>query len=906
MPPVWWKRSRLEGTSIRGKKGKFRAMDTILVDKVARKIFYDQWSPELLRLFTEDMGDGYNRLKGSELSLMFDGDWSHCMSCKSVHRPVSGLMHCLDCGSQGTNHLDPDSSPVFLARKGFYRKPVMESLVESPRQPMALIAAEHTAQLNAPQNEDVFSKAEENELLFQDIELGSKGNRKTAIDVLSSTTTMEVGIDIGALSAVALRNMPPSRANYQQRSGRAGRRGNAVATVIAFGSSDSHDEHYFSKPDSMIRGEVVDPKLTLDNKEIVRRHIRAFLLQNYHQDRLPKIEPGQRHDLFSVLGTVSEFRSGESILNHDDFRYWLTEHEQHLQGRIRSWIPEELSEDDRKSLLKDMKNDCLKVVGDAIQPGPGETTVEEEAENEDAPEQGEERPQQALNSGKLLDRLLYCGTLPRYAFPTDVATFHVFDRDRSTRFRPIMRFAPSQGLPIALTQYAPGKQVWISGKCYTSGAIYSTMSDDRFAAWGSKRIYMECRECGFAKRFEVNEMDRNETRDCEACGGEETFGPGRYWLRPPGFAHPIDIEEVTSPEDIPETSYATRAKLTMSTVEEARWIPVNDRIRVLKVRERLLVSNTGPNRNGYTYCTKCGRIESSTDHDSKLIGAHKKPYPGNDEQMCESVTPTRHVVLGTDFITDIVLFSMRVAAPLNLKPGHSSTFVALRTISEALAKAACQLLEIEQSELMAEFRPALTPDGKNGLEVEIFLYDTLPGGAGFSSQLADCGQELFQQALYLMNACPEKCDASCYRCIRSFKNKFEHSFLDRHVGAELLEYLLTGEQPLFSAGRLRSSTVLLCHDLQRQADDGVEFKLDVSVSAGKETLTAPILAITDTGQKFIIVLSSPLTTSHPADQAIAEYQASGGNIPVIVENELIVRGNLPAASRNVWKSIGGA
>src|ERR1035441_7874836 len=192
---------------------------------------------------------------------------------------------------------------------------------------MAIIAAEHTAQLNSPQNEDIFSKAEENELLFQDVApaLGKKAHRATAIDVLSSTTTMEVGIDIGALSGVALRNMPPSRANYQQRSGRAGRRGNAVATVVAFGSADSHDEHYFSEPDGMIRGDVVDPRLTLDNREITRRHIRAFLLQNYHQDRLPDVDATQPHDLFSVLGTVAAFRKKTSLLNIHDFKAWLTD-----------------------------------------------------------------------------------------------------------------------------------------------------------------------------------------------------------------------------------------------------------------------------------------------------------------------------------------------------------------------------------------------------------------------------------------------------------------------------------------------------------------------------------------------------------------------------------------------------
>ena len=911
MPPVWSRRPRSQGISVGGQRGKFRAMATVLSNQEGERFFWDRWSSELLNLFGEDTEGGFKRLRGNQLSLSFDGPWVHCTSCKSVHHPVPGLNHCLDCGELSVRDMNPDTDFVFLARKGFYRKAVTEALTDPPRQPMALIAAEHTAQLNAPQNEDVFSKAEENELLFQDIQLDAEDGTQTAIDVLSSTTTMEVGIDIGALSGVALRNMPPGRANYQQRSGRAGRRGNAVATVVAFGSSDSHDEHYFAEPDGMIRGDVVDPKLTLDNADIARRHIRAFLLQNYHQARIPTLDPEMRQDLFSVLGTVSEFRSGTGVLSRDNFARWLEENEEELKRKVNSWMPKELSDNDRDELLEGMKDDCLSAIDGAIGRREDDGSAEgngvgEDGDAEVAAEEGEERAQQSWNSGKLLDRLLYCGVLPRYAFPTDVATFHVFDTGRSTPFRPIMRFAPSQGLPVALSQYAPGKQVWISGKCYTSGAIYSPFREERFDAWSAKRVYMECRECGFARTFETTERDRGDKHDCEACGGEGSFGPGRYWLRPPGFAHPVDLEEVTSPDDMPETSYATRAKLTMGTPDEsAGWSQINERVRVLTDRQHLLVSNTGPKSDGYTYCTSCGRIESTYEHEPKLTGPHRKPYPEDDKKnICDGISPTRHIVLGTDFITDIALFSFRVAPPLNLRPGYSSTKVALRTVSEALSKAACELLQVEGGEVMAEYRPALTPEGKMGSEAEVFLYDTLAGGAGFSRLAADFGQELLEKALSVLKSCKEGCDASCYRCLRSYKNKFEHSLLDRHTGAELLEYLAFGTMPRFDPERLSRSTTLLYHDLRRQGLPGVEVQMDAELDQEMEGLVAPILVRRNNGEEFIVALSGPLTSNHAADSTVEEYRKVGGNISVIVENELMVRSNLPAVTNFVRHEIG--
>jgi ATP-dependent helicase YprA (DUF1998 family) len=913
MPPAWWM------NEVRPHSGKFSEMARLLQASAARSVFEKQWLPVLLRAFTEQISVGKNRLKGSELTLSIGGSWAYCQACRTAQRPFPGRLTCVNCGQDAAKPIDPDTDPVFKARKGYYRASTLDVLKTPPVTPLALIAAEHTAQLNNAQSQEVFSKAEENELLFQDVDLGldDAQRERPAIDVLSCTTTMEVGIDIGALSGVSLRNMPPGRANYQQRAGRAGRRGNAVATVTAFGSADSHDEHYFTNPDLMIRGPVDDPKLTLDNPEIARRHVTAYLLQQYHQDKLPNIDPEDQPHLFAVLGTVSEFKSPRSVLNRISFELWLRKNESALTKAVDSWLPRELKDEVRRALLEGLIADTLKPLDEAIDFDP-KSTVDSPNPEAKAPtadeldisieagqEEGEERPSRDPSSENLLDRLLYKAVLPRYAFPTDVASFYVFDVTNSTNFRPAFRFTPSQGLAVALSQYAPGKEVWIGNKLWTSGAIYSPMRSERYQAWQVRRLYFECSYCHYARTVPLKDGSQGESKDCIACGMIGTFGPGRHWLRPPGFAHPAGKAEGTSPDDQPAKSYASRAKLTMPTpTEEAKWTPLNDHIRVHSTRQHLLVSNSGPRGEGYTYCVKCGLIEPTALPIGVVGAAHKKPYPDNRDPNCSGGAATKGLVLGTDFISDVLLTSINVPEPLRLTPGLLATDVALRTISEALTKAACKSLDLEAGELQAEYRPALTVAGREGREAEIYLYDTLPGGAGFAQQTGLLGLVVFESALQILEECPGNCDRSCYRCLRSYKNKFEHDLLDRHVAASLLRCVLHGEAPTLNPERLELSTDQLYQDLQRQGVEGLVLERNRSVAIpGGPVCNVPIFATNARGQEYAIGIHSPLTPDEPPNEALRDLKEYSAVFPVILVDELVVRRNLPSATSELLKRL---
>jgi hypothetical protein len=434
------------------------------------------------------------------------------------------------------------------------------------------------------------------------------------------------------------------------------------------------------------------------------------------------------------------------------------------------------------------------------------------------------------------------------------------------------------------------------------------MQADRFRAWTNRRLYLECGVCHYAKTVGVDEGSRGERQDCPACGTPEALGPAKTWLRPPGFAHPWYWDEGTSPDDEPATSYATRAKLTAPTpADETLWSPVNGRIRSHFARSPLLVTNSGPRSEGYTYCTKCGFIEPDVTLSPSVVEGHRKPYPDPRHPVCRGGGITRSLVLGTDFISDVLLISIRVEPPLTLRPEYESTRVALRTLSEALTATACTSMGVDPGELQAEFRPALTPGGRAGSEAEIYIYDTLPGGAGFSQRAGELGLTLFKDTLALLEDCPAHCDSSCYRCLRSYKNKFDHDLLDRHVAASLLRYLLTSDEPTIDTERAAASTALLFEDLERQALEGLIFQKEAEIDVpGFGRLTAPILARLEDGRAVVLVLRVPFTSNvllAPEWMDPADFGISPQVIPV---DELAVRRNLPWVSAQIIKDLRAA
>jgi len=239
---------------------------------------------------------------------------------------------------------------------------------------------EHTAQIGQKTDKKaVFSKTELYELQFQDVPIRNIDStdpvEEPPIDILSCTTTMEVGIDIGSLTVVALRNVPPHSSNYQQRVGRAGRGSAELSIALTYCDNSSYAISYFENPEELVTHPDKAPRIYTRNQRIRKRHLNALLLQEffkrleYNQDELTfkGMTPGEKNaqQLMESLGSVRTFFTNHSQnqYSHERFTEFVNslqnKSEQHLYDKIIKYLRMENNSEAQEMLRIQSSNDSL-------------------------------------------------------------------------------------------------------------------------------------------------------------------------------------------------------------------------------------------------------------------------------------------------------------------------------------------------------------------------------------------------------------------------------------------------------------------------------------------------------------------------------------------------------------------
>ncbi|MDI6879227.1 MAG: DEAD/DEAH box helicase [Desulfitobacteriaceae bacterium] len=766
-------------------------------------------------------------LDKNKVALRIDttADWYQCEVCTSLE-PVKLKEWCINCGSEKVNALTPGSSEYLRATKGFWRDPVVKCLNGEGR-PDYISAEEHTAQLSQRDTGNVFATTEKYELRFQDVVIGDD---EGPVDILSCTTTMEVGVDIGSLVAVGLRNVPPQRENYQQRAGRAGRRGSAVSTVITFAQGGPHDNFYFNNPKDIVAGPPRIPVVKVNNEKIARRHINAFLIQTFFQQAIDRGAPGVNLNsaaLFKALGTATDFFMGpqESEITLEAFDKWVKnavlQPGTDLVDKMASWLPEGITNQPTVWLAQtavELLRSLWKLKDDYVmryaQGSNFHDNEDDDDDNEDNyvnistdpgsnPEE-DKRGDDEESENELLSFLFDNGFLPSYAFPTDLCSFLVEDWIKVNGVWNIVTIErPQQSIGKALTEYAPGREIVINKKTYRSGGVFSATvpfsNPDRSAPlFRNARSYVYCTKCTYVQ--DPSEQS-NANMSCPICHGQLATAD-------------MIVPEVFSPEEgkpldefdrDQELTYATTAQFPVPTGADdlTDWFEIGTRgLFTYATNRRLVIVNKGIKGSdiGFHICEKCGAA-APVATDLSEVRKHKRPYltkwkKGQQRRDCDG--QFRTVFLGHTFLSDLLVIRMTLASPLALNMQSSVTQAVLldgfRTISEALLLAASRHLDIDPAEFSTGFR--LIPGNSEGEQrVDIYLYDTLSGGAGYAEQAGQCLNEILKVTQSILENCKGQCSSSCTQCLRHYQNQHWHYNLDRFLGSALLRYMLFDELP---------------------------------------------------------------------------------------------------------------
>lgn len=712
------------------------------------------------------------------------GPLTHCFRCSQTGVGFSRSVRDVSPAS-GRLSLEKIDWPVTMA--GELRRDVVPELPEAlgrigreairvvGRRLLAVRASEHTAQ----------------------IETGSLGEierqfKDGSLNLLTSTTTMEMGVDVGQLPAVLLTNAPPSPSNYLQRAGRAGRRNEGSTLVVTMTGHAPHDAMLFRNPAWAFEAPGLPPRVRLDREVVVQRHVNALLL------RLAGMQRDEANPL-AVLGTCGDFFSGEPAfstrlvqsLRREDGGCQMSWN--NVGDRVARLVADTALEGESElslaaecaDQLEDLANTWRKeqAVIDRLLEEASARSRENILDRDLSAEVSRlQQIRREREKGFLLTWLAEKQFLPRYGFPTSVVRLDTGKRDGDGE-----RHRLERDLEIGLREYGPGAEIVVAGRKYRSEGVLLD-ARQRYGgtteSGGKAPTYLRiCENCGFLSSGEAV-----PSLGCPACG-EEARKRVLKCIRPEGFSCELS-------HDQPHPSRATdqRERLPFepplfSPTHDATWTELVPGLFSRYARDgRIIFLNRGRSRLGFDICNQCGRA-ASRDHDRPTATfPRNKKKDGHHHKLrasrvnCDGHYADGRILQEIALIHEIATDTLELRLAGALAPEASVSEKFHKTLAVVLRDVTSEFLGVSVREVGGQAYRLPQPGGTANWAV--VLYDHVPGGAGLMALAEEHLPRLLLAAVERLcgdRAHQLECRSSCHRCLLSFDTQYEAENLDRQV-----------------------------------------------------------------------------------------------------------------------------